>query len=197
MPRRRPSARGRPTAAVRNVYGAGPFHLVVMLVGFALAAYTLVVLGPARLWNPGVWWQSILIWFAGAVALHDLVLFPVYAFGDRVIARARYAGGRFPQPVNYVRVTFLAIALLFVMYFPGIIRQGAGTYVAATGQTQAPFLSRWLILSAIIAGLSACVYVIHGVVATARGRRVRPRRRPARKKKANDGKRTRDAKLRG
>jgi len=30
-----------------------------------------------------VWWQSILVWFLGAVVLHDLVLFPLYALADR------------------------------------------------------------------------------------------------------------------
>jgi len=67
----------------RTFYGAHPLHLLAVLAGFALLGYIVSVAGPAALWNPSVWWQSILVWFLGAVVLHDLVLFPLYALADR------------------------------------------------------------------------------------------------------------------
>ena len=68
-----------------------------MLAGFALLGYVLVAVRPAALWNPGIWWQSVAVWFAAAVIGHDLVLFPLYALADAVLARlsgsARSAAG--------------------------------------------------------------------------------------------------------
>jgi hypothetical protein len=50
--------------------------------------------------------------------------------------------------------------LTFLVFLPGIIRQGAGTYLAATGQTQEPFLGRWLLLTAVLFAISAVGYGI-------------------------------------
>jgi hypothetical protein len=46
------------------------------------------------------------------------------------------------------------------MFLPGIVKQGAPTYAAATGQTQQPFLARWLLLSAAMFAISAVVYAL-------------------------------------
>jgi len=154
----------------RTFYGAHPLHLLAVLAGFALLGYTVSVVGPAALWNPSVWWQSILVWFLGAVVLHDLVLFPLYALADRTHTTAvhtlRARIGRHDRPprvsaVNYLRIPVLASGLLLLVFFPGIIAQGASTYLAATGQTQAPFLGRWLLLTAIAFALSALAYTTH------------------------------------
>ena len=51
------------------------------------------------------------------------------------------------------------------MFFPGIIRQESATYVAATGQTQQPFLGRWLLLTAAMFIASALLYTIRLVLA--------------------------------
>ncbi len=154
----------------RAFYGAHPLHLLAVLASFALLGYIVSVVGPAALWKPSVWWQSILVWFLGAVVLHDLVLFPLYALADRAHTAAVHTlrarvGHRDRPPrvsvVNYLRIPVLASGLLFLVFFPGIIAQGASTYLAATGQTQAPFLGRWLLLTAIIFALSALAYTTH------------------------------------
>lgn len=147
----------------RSLYGASGLHLLVTLTALALAAYVVVELGFDELWDPDVWWQSILVWFLGAVLFHDLFLFPLYALADRllgVITRQRRRAGRAVGVpiVNHVRVPVLAVGLLFLLFFPGILQQGASSYANATGQTQEPFLERWLILSAVIFGLSAVTY---------------------------------------
>jgi len=49
---------------------------------------------------------------------------------------------------------------MLVVFLPGIIEQGAPTYLAATGQTQEPFLGRWLLLTAAMFATSAVVYAI-------------------------------------
>ena len=114
-----------------------------------------------------MWWQSILVWFVAAILLHDLVVFPFYALADRSLGAAwRAITGRLPErsppvpPINYVRIPVMASSLLFLLFFPGIIRQGKGSYHRATGLTQAPFLDRWLLITAVLFTLSAVVYAV-------------------------------------
>jgi hypothetical protein len=54
------------------------------------------------------------------------------------------------------------------MFFPGIMRQESATYLAATGQTQQPFLGRWLLLTAAMFIASAAFYAIRLVLARRR-----------------------------
>jgi hypothetical protein len=132
-------------------YGAGRTHLFVLLACFALAGYA----GSLLLGDPAL--LTVLAWFVGAAVVHDLVLFPLYALADRLLRRL-------PRPrvplVNYVRVPALGAGLTFLVFLPGIIRQGEATHLAATGLDQAPYLGRWLILVAAMFAVSALVYAI-------------------------------------
>jgi hypothetical protein len=159
-------------ALFKRLYGEHVLHLIVLLGALALAAYTISVLGIDNLFNPRVWWQSIAVWFAVAVIGHDLILFPLYAFAERLLPRARRPAAAHPRLVpltNYVRMPTLATGLTFLLFFPGIIGQGAFTYTAATGLTQEPFLERWLLLTSGFYLTSALCYVVRTVL----------RRRPA------------------
>jgi hypothetical protein len=144
-----------PVRALGRAYGAHPLHLLSLLACFALTGYVVDQLGG----DPSL--PRIVVWFAGAVIAHDLVAFPVYAFVDRAANRALTRRPRARVPLlNYVRVPAAGGALLLIVYLPGIIRQGGSTYRAATGQTQQPFLLRWLLLSAALFAVSAIVYAI-------------------------------------
>ena len=160
----------------RTVYGSNPLHLLTLIVGFALLGYVLATVRPMTLWNPSTWWQSILVWFAAAIIAHDLVLWPIYALVDRLLVagnRIRLPGRESSvPPLNYMRVPALGAGLTLLVFLPGIIAQGAPTYAAATGQTQEPFLGRWLLLTAAMFAISAVVYGIR--LAAAR----RPDNRP-------------------
>lgn len=149
----------RPTLFSRY-YGAHPLHLLTMLAGFALLGYVLIALRPAALWNPDTWWQSVAVWFAAAVIAHDLVLFPLYALADAVIGRLPRIGRKQSKVAvrNYIRVPALGAGLTLLVFLPGIIEQGADTFQAATGQTQQPFLGRWLLLVAALFAGSAASY---------------------------------------
>jgi hypothetical protein len=131
-------------------------HLLGLLACFALTGYVLAQLAG----NPSL--PRILAWFGGAVIAHDLIAFPIYALADRtagaVTGRSRHRPLR-----NYLRVPAAGSALLLLVYLPGIARQGAATYRSATGQTQQPFLARWLVLTAVLFAASAAVYAIRRV----------------------------------
>lgn len=148
-------------SAFARTYGSHPLHLLTMIAGFALLGYVIAVVKPVTLWNPHVWWQSILVWFAAAIVAHDLALFPAYALVDRMLSGGRARPGRVDAGVpvlNYLRVPALGAGLTLLVFLPGIIEQGAGTYQAATGQTQDPFLGRWLLLTAAMFAVSAGSY---------------------------------------
>ncbi len=146
----------------RRIYGSHPLHLLTLVAGFALFGYVIASVKPTALWNPNTWWQSIAVWFAAAIIAHDLVLFPIYALADRLLlatgARRRPAS-RVPV-LNYVRVPALGAGLSLLVFLPGIIKQGAPTFRAATGLTQDVFLGRWLLLTAAMFAISAVIYAI-------------------------------------
>jgi hypothetical protein len=154
---------------IGRAYGANPLHLLALLACFALAGYvvTRVVNEPMAI--------RILIWFVGAVVAHDFVLFPLYALADRSLRAGLHAlwprsdAAPAVSPLNHVRVPALGAGLLLLIFFPGILRQGKQTYMDATGQTQQPYLARWLLLTAAMFAISAVTYAL-------RLRRARARR---------------------
>ena len=154
----------------RNFYGSNAGHLLLMLAAFALSGYVIATVTPTALWNPHVWWKSIAVWFAAAIILHDFVLFPLYATADRLLtARGDGPGSPAVSVRNYLRIPALVSGLTLLVFWPGIVEQGAQTYIAATGQTQEPFLARWLLLNAVTFGLSAILYATRVALARRRG----------------------------
>ncbi|MBV9922273.1 MAG: hypothetical protein JOY78_15680 [Pseudonocardia sp.] len=131
--------------------GASPTQLAVLVGCLGLGAYAAFFL----LGDPAL--LRMLIWFAGAAVVHDLVIFPLYAAADRLLVAT--ARGRVPL-VNHLRVPSLGAGLTLLMFWPGIVRQGEATHLAATGLDQSPYLGRWLALSAALFGLSALVYLV-------------------------------------
>lgn len=146
----------------RNFYGSHPLHLLTMIAGFGLLGYVVFTAGPMTLWKPdGAWWQSIAIWLAAAFIAHDLVLFPLYALVDRLLGLPGRMRRRRTLPVpprNYLRLPAMGSGLLLLIFFPGIIEQGAKLYLADTGLTQQSFLGRWLLLTAAMFTTSALAY---------------------------------------
>ncbi|OLL76557.1 putative CONSERVED TRANSMEMBRANE PROTEIN [Pseudonocardia sp. Ae168_Ps1] len=103
------------------------------------------------------------LWFAGALVLHDLVLFPLYAAGDRLLLLG-LPRTRVPL-VNHVRVPVLGSGLALLMFLPGILRQGTATHLAATGLDQEPYRMRWVWLTIALFAVSALVWLVRTLVA--------------------------------
>ncbi len=101
-------------------------------------------------------------WFAAAIIFHDLVLFPLYALADRILGAGTVCR-RAPWLRNYLRVPALGSGLLFLIFLPGIIKQGSATYFEDTGLSQTPFLGRWLMLAAVMFMASAVACAAHHV----------------------------------
>jgi hypothetical protein len=148
---------------MRRVYGAGPTQLAVVLLSFALAGYAASIVAGDPLWP----WMAV--WFVAAVVAHDGLLSPLAAVLDAVACFSlRWFPRRPARPttINYIRVPALGAALTFLMFLPGIIRQGEPVVRGQTGLDQSPFLGRWLLLVAAMAAVSALTYVIRSRVTT-------------------------------
>jgi TRAP-type C4-dicarboxylate transport system permease small subunit len=126
-----------------------PLQLLLLACSFALAAYAGIRLLAGD-------WFGVALWVVGAALLHDLVLLPLYAAADRALVRL---SGRRRGRVGYVRVPAALSLLLLLVWFPLISGQVAGRYAAATGLSTDGYLTRWLLVTAVLFGSSALLLV--------------------------------------
>ena len=145
---------------LRRRYGDGPLHLILSVACLAFAGYLVWTVLPA----PNS--VRLLVWIAAAAAVHDLVLWPLYALMDRVlgpIARKRRGNDGIHRPsvplINYIRVPAVLSAVMLLISFPLVLRHSEPAYHTATGLTEQPYLGRWLLLSGCAFGGSALLYV--------------------------------------
>jgi hypothetical protein len=142
----------------------GPFQLLLLCCSFALAAYAGV-----RLLADD--WFGVALWFVGAALLHDLVLLPLYAAADRAVVRGMGAAGHW-EWTPYVRVPAAFSGLLLLVWFPLVSGRVDRRYRLGAGLSADGFLARWLLISAVLFGVSALLLVL-------RLRRATKRRPPA------------------
>jgi hypothetical protein len=154
----------------RRLYGADPLHLLALLASFTVSAAAIVrwfdFSGPDTI--------RVLVWFAGAIVAHDLVLLPFYSLLDRIAFGRRDRGGAAPAHpggIAYVRVPALLSGLLLLVFYPEIFRLGADTFHTASGQNQNIYLARWLLASGAMFAASAIAWAS----ANARRRALRDR----------------------
>jgi hypothetical protein len=137
--------------AVRRFYGAHPAHAVVLLLSFIPIALALTQLLAERPLDVGRW-------LAGAAVVHDAVLLPAYVLLD---AAAVVVWRRYPGPVawlNFVRIPLAVSGMMLLFYSPLILRQ-ATSFEAKTGRSPDGYLGHWLLLTGILAGISAAWYL--------------------------------------
>ena len=147
-------------ASFRRAYGAGPLHLIVLVPTLGIAAYAVLRLLAAE--QPSTWLR-IGVWFLAAVFANDLVLNPVAAVLDgvlRVGLRWLPAMPAAPTTINHIRVPLLGAVLTFLVFFPGIVRQGEPVVMGQSGLDQSPFLLRWVLLVVGMAAVSALVFAV-------------------------------------
>jgi hypothetical protein len=144
-----------------------PLQLVLLACSFALAAYAGIRLFAGD-------WFGVALWIVGAALLHDLVLLPLYTVADRAVVRGLGAAGRRGR-TPYVRVPALLSGLLLLVWFPLISGMTARRYRSATGLSPDGFLTRWLLITAVLFGGSALLLVLRVL----RVRRAAKHRAPA------------------
>jgi hypothetical protein len=154
----------------RELYGAGPLHLIALAASFAVAGAAIV-----RWFDSGSDVVNILVWFGVAIVGHDLVLLPLYSLLDRVASgpvRRRVLAREPAWGAAYLRIPAILSLLLFGAFFPLILGTGKSSYHAATGHDPSGYLERWLIAT-------AALFVCSGLAYAARLARHRRRSLPA------------------
>lgn len=156
----------------RSLYGANPLHLLAVIGCFALSGYvvSMVYDDPSAV--------ALLVWFAGAVIGHDLILYPLYAFADQPLTVLRWGRRRvLPQrpplvpAINHVRAPVLGSAVLGLIYFPTISTRGDPAFTFAAGHPLADQYGNWLLVTAVLFLGSAVIYGLRLGIALGRGRR--------------------------
>jgi hypothetical protein len=133
----------------RPVIGS-PLQLLLLACSFALAGYAGVRLLEGD-------WVGVVLWFVGAALLHDLVLLPLYAAADRALVRVAV---RRRDWIGYVRVPAALSLLLLLVWFPLITGRVAARYASVTGLSADGFLARWLLVTGLLFGGSAVLFVL-------------------------------------
>lgn len=136
----------------RRLPVGSPLQLLLPTCSFALAGYAGVRLLAGD-------WLGVALWFAGAAALHDLVLLPLYATADRTAVRGLDAAGH-REWTLYVRVPAMLSGLLLLIWFPLIAGLVDERYRSATGRSTDGFLARWLLITAVLFGGSALLLAL-------------------------------------
>ncbi|MGP4051968.1 hypothetical protein [Streptomyces sp. 2A115] len=136
----------------RRLVVGSPLQLLLLACSFALAGYAGVQLLADD-------WFGVALWFVGAAVLHDLVLLPLYGAVDQAVVRALGAAGH-RRWTMYVRVPAALSGLLLLVWFPLISGRVAGYYESATGLPGDVFLGRWLLVTAVLFGGSAVLFVL-------------------------------------
>lgn len=138
----------------RRRYGASPWHLVAVLLCFALSAYAVSRL----LDSPALF--KIAVWFLGAALVWDLLLGPAYALVDRLLRPLLRVAPRGVSALNHVRAPALVSSLLLLMWLPLVRQRSEGVYRTKTGLTQDGYLGHWLAVTAVLFVLSGLVWAV-------------------------------------
>lgn len=146
---------GRRRSWFRHIYGAGPAHGALMVAGTLAAAYVVSRILGAK--HAG--W--ILIWFVGAIVVHDLVLLPLYSALDRLVTirrrRSAPSAGA-PSWVNHVRFPAVISGTLLLITFPLVLGLSERAYARASGLHTSVYLEHWLAVTGALFAVSAVVY---------------------------------------
>jgi len=143
---------------MRRLYGAGPGHLIVHVLAFALAAWSIMEIsgiGGAL---------TVLVWFIGAVIIHDALVLPMYSTADRgaqgVAAVLDRGGSARVRVVNHLRVPFALSAVMLLAFAPLIFGKGDQALERVSGIDPSGYGLRWLVLTVLVFAGSALVYAV-------------------------------------
>jgi hypothetical protein len=139
-------------SAFRRRYGASWWHLVSLLLCFALTGYAV-----SRLFGDSTALVRIAIWFVGAAVVWDLVVGPLLALADAGLRRLQVGP---VSPLNYLRVPTLVSLLLLVLWAPLIFERSEFVYEMKSGLPVEPYLGRWVAVTVVLLAASAVAYAV-------------------------------------
>jgi hypothetical protein len=136
---------------MRARWGSGPVALLAGVASLAIAAWVATQIADLR--AP----LNVVAWFAGAIVVHDLVLFPVYSLAGRIALRLPR------RALNHVRVPAVLSLLLLIVWFPLVLGlTPEGNYVRVAGEQPPDYLLRWLLFTAALFAGSGLLYLLRG-----------------------------------
>jgi hypothetical protein len=139
-------------ARLRRIYGAGPGHLVVSLLGLAVAGYGLVRIAQ----HPGA--GRVFAYLVAAVVAHDVLLLPLYTLAYRAAWRAGRVGAdpRRLAVFRHLLVPSVLAGTLLLVWFPLVL--ALPTFHGILTTSVGVFAPRWVLVTAGLFGASALVY---------------------------------------
>lgn len=143
--------RPQPMTLLRRAYGAGPLHLLGHTIVIAISAYALSIMFRASFAPEPL---NLVLWLLGGAVLHDLVFLPAYS-AVNVAARRLFGDG---TAINYVRVPIIVAGILLLAFLPRIAERQPGNFERALGHAPPDYLSRWLLLTALLFVGSAVIW---------------------------------------
>ena len=133
----------------RYEYGASPVHLLVALASFAVSAWALLQVVDV-LSDP----NRFLLWFLGAIVLHDLLFLPLYSLLGLGAAGALTGGDRPSRlriaALNHLRIPVMLSGLMLLVWYPLVLSKAAAGFENTTGMSTDVYLERWLLLTAVL-----------------------------------------------
>ena len=143
----------------RYEYGASPVHLLVALTSFVVSAWALaqvldVLSTPNR----------FLLWFLGAIVLHDLLFLPLYSLLGLGAAGALTRGDHPSRlriaALNHLRIPVMLSGLMLLVWYPLVLSKAAAGFENTTGMSTDVYMERWLLLTAVLLVGSALLLAV-------------------------------------
>ena len=133
----------------RYEYGASPVHLLVALTSFVVSAWALSqVLDVLSTPN------QFLLWFLGAIVLHDFLFLPLYSLlgvgAAGALTRTDHPSRLRIAALNHLRIPVMLSGLMLLVWYPLVLSKAAAGFEDTTGMSTDVYLDRWLLLTAVL-----------------------------------------------
>lgn len=141
----------------KRVYGESPLHLLGQLVAIAITIYAIrQIIGVASTDR-----MNLFVWLVAGAVLHDLIFVPVYLVLDLVTRLGiRDHHHLSVRAINHIRFPAAISGVMLLALFPLILGKNEEPFMRAAGEAPPDYLSRWLLITAIVFGVSALAYAV-------------------------------------
>jgi len=143
----------------RYEYGASPVHLLAALASLAVSAWALLQVFDV-ISTPG----RFLLWFVGAIVLHDFVFLPLYSLlglgASGALTRGEQPSRFRIAALNHLRIPVMLSALMLLVWYPLVLSKSPAGFEGATGRSTDIYMERWLALTAVLLVGSALLLAV-------------------------------------